>query len=97
MAENGFKIKKHQILNKELKLMIPRFIQINEEMVSAKLKERFFPLTTTRQKNNSLKKEKKKRKLDDDDDDAGNDDDVPEQPENKKKNCTEKIGIECRN
>lgn len=54
-AENGFKILKHQVFNKELKIKIPRLIQKNEEIIQAKLTEREFSLTTTRQDINKEK------------------------------------------
>ena len=56
-AENGFKILKHQILEPEEKIMIPRFIQKNEESTRAKVIERNYPLERTRQKRNGCKNE----------------------------------------
>lgn len=56
-AENGFKILKHQVLEKEKHIMIPRLLQKNEEVIESKIKERKFPLKTTRQLKNEAKKE----------------------------------------
>lgn len=60
-AENGFKITKHFILKKELKVLLPRLISKVKVMIRAKLLERRFgKLSTLKQKENNVKSQDEK-------------------------------------